>query len=45
MTLRSQQNRQREALDCERVSFIPRRGKDSRAYSMKVIRVVDAIIY
>ena len=45
MTLRSRRNRQREALDCGRVSFIPCGGKDSRAYSMKVMRVVDAIIY
>ena len=30
MTLRSRQNRQREALDCGRVSFIPRGGKGSQ---------------
>ncbi len=45
MTLRSQQSRQREALDCGTVSFVPCGGKDSKAHSIKVMRVVDAIIY
>ena len=44
MILRSRQNKQREALDYGMVSFIPCGGKESRAYSMKVMRVVDAII-
>ena len=45
MILGSRQSRQREALDYGTVSFIPCSGKDSGAYSMKVMRVVDAIIY
>ena len=45
MIPRSRQSRQREALDCGTVSFISWGGKDYRAHSMKVMRVVDAIIY
>lgn len=44
MILEYRQSRQREALDCGTVSFLPCGGKDLCAHSMKVMRVVDAII-